>query len=182
MKLKKFLAVFTTVTMFLIPAVGANAAPGGDRPTKYYWENEIGGPQVYEGPFMPCDGFDLFIHIEYSGWWMVHPETPGKNHWETYFSFGGMRVFNPNDPGLFLDGVPGGKVNRKWTGTAFESDLIETGVQVMLTVPHYGVIFRDVGRVVIDIDTWQPIFYTGQWDDFDGIDEDLFALCEILAE
>lgn len=182
MRFKSLLAVFSTMALFFLLTVGANAAPGGGKPTKYYWENEIGGPQVYEGPFVPCDGFDVFIHVEYSGWWMVHPGTPGKGDWESYFSFSGMRVFNPNNPDLFLDGVPGGKINRKWTGTAFESDFIETGVGLMLTIPHYGVIFRNVGRVVIDINTWEPKFYTGQFDDFDGIDEDLFALCEILAE
>jgi len=182
MKFKTLLAAIITTAMFLLLSVGANADPNGNQPTKYFWENEIGGPQVYEGPFLFCDGFDVFIHIEYSGWWMVHPETPGRGNWESYFSFSGMRVFNSNNPDLFLDGVPGGKINRKWTGTAFESDYIETGVQLMLTIPHYGVIFRNVGRVVIDINTWTPVFYTGQWDDFDGVDEDISALCEVLAE
>ena len=52
----------------------------------------------------------------------------------------------------------------------------------MLTIPHYGVIFRDVGRIEIDINTGEVIVYTGHWDDIDGYDEDLVALCDVLAE
>jgi hypothetical protein len=93
-----------------------------------------------------------------------------------------MRVFNEDNPDLFVDGVPGGKWNRKWTGVAFDSNPIETGVQLMLTIPHYGVIYRDVGRVEINWGTHEPILYVGHWDLFDGFDEDIVALCTILSE
>lgn len=182
MRFKSLLTVFSTIAMFLLLTVGAVAAPGGEKPTKYYWEDEFGGPMAYEWPLLSCDGFDVIQHIEFSGWWMVHPGTPGKGNWESYFSFSGMRVYNSGNPDLYMDGVPGGKWNRKWTGTAFETNPIETGVQLMLTIPHYGVIFRDVGRIEIDINTGEVIVYTGHWDDIDGYDEDLVALCDVLAE
>lgn len=182
MRFKNLLVTFTTVIIFLLFAIGASAAPKGENPTKYYWADELGDPSVWEEPFLSCDGFDVILHIEYSGWWMVHPETHGKGHWESYFSFSRMKVFNASNPDLYMDGVPGGKWNRKWTGLAFESDIIETGVQLMLTVPHYGVIYRDVGRVEIDINTFEPVVYVGHWDIFDGFDEDIVALCSVLAE
>ena len=182
MKLKNLMVGITTFAVIAMFSLSATAGKNGQGPTKYYWEDELGDPQVWEQPFLSCDGFDVMLHIEYSGWWMVHPETPGKNHWESYFSFSRMRVFNENNPDLYMDGVPGGKWNRKWTGEAFNSDIIETGVQLMLTIPHYGVIYRDVGRIVIEWGTFEPLFFVGNWDVLDGFDEDIVALCSVLAE
>ena len=49
----------------------------------------------------------------------------------------------------------------------------------MITLPGYGVIFRNVGRVLLDNSFWPPIplHFTGHWDSFD---EDYQALCEAL--
>ena len=182
MRFKILLAIFSTIALIFLFTAGANAAPGGAKPIKYYWGDEIGNPDVYEWPFLSCDGFDVIFHVEFSGWWMVHPETPGKGNWESYFSFSSMRVFNADNPDLYMDGVPGGKWNRKWTGEAFVSNTVETGVQLMLTIPHYGVIYRDVGRIEIDINTGEVVVNIGHWDVIDGLDEDLIALCDILAE
>lgn len=114
----------------------------------------------------------------------MRPATPGKGQWASYFSFSGMRVYNESNPGLYVDGVPGGKWNRKWTGVAFDSNPIEMDVQLMLTIPHYGVIYRDAGRVEIDWDRFEPVIHVGHWDwdIFDGFDEDIIALCSVLAE
>jgi len=63
----------------------------------------------------------------------------------------------------------------------FDSDPVETGVQLMVTVPGYGVLIRDVGRVVWDWsnpDEPEPTFYAGQWD---GFDEGYQAICEALV-
>jgi hypothetical protein len=182
MRFKSLMTAFSTIAIFFILTTAVNAAPGGNKPMKYYWGDEIGNPDVYEWPFLSCDGFDVIFHVEFSGWWMVHPETPGKGHWESYFSFSGMRVFNADNPDLYMDGVPGGKWNRKWTGEAFASNPIETGVQLMLTIPHYGVIYRDVGRIEWDWDTYAPVVHSGHWDVLDEPDEDLLALCDVLAE
>lgn len=182
MQFKNLLATFMTISIFFLFAIGASAAPKGETPIKYFMEDVNGGPIVQESAFLSCDGFEVMLRIQYGGWWMVHPGTRGKDSWEFYFSFSGMRVFNEDNPDLFVDGVPGGKWNRKWTGVAFDSNPIETGVQLMLTIPHYGVIYRDVGRVEIDWGTHEPILYVGHWDLFDGFDEDIVALCTILSE
>ncbi|MDH3902581.1 MAG: hypothetical protein OEU84_13725 [Xanthomonadales bacterium] len=49
----------------------------------------------------------------------------------------------------------------------------------MITLPGYGVIFRNVGRVLLDNSFWPPIplHFTRHWDSFD---EDYQALCEAL--
>jgi hypothetical protein len=182
MRFKNLLATFMTIGIFCLFAIGASAAPKGETPTKYYWD-DFGDPAVREEPFLSCDGFDVILHVEYSGWWIVHPETSGKGQWESYFSFSGMKVYNASNPDLYMDGVPGGKWNRRWKGPAQGSNFIETGVQLMLTIPHYGVIYRDVGRVEIDINNpSKPVIYVGHWDLFDGFDEDIVALCSVLAE
>lgn len=182
MRIRYFSTLFTALFISCLFAICVYAAPKGEKPTKYYWEDEIGDPLVEEFPFISCDGFEVILRLEYSGWWMVHPATSGKGQWESYFSFSRMRVFNENNPDLYLDAVPGGKWNRKWTGVAFESNPIEMGVQLMFTIPRYGVVYRDVGRVELDWETWQPVIYVGHWDLFDGFDEDIVALCALLTE
>ena len=69
-------------------------------------------------------------------------------------------------------------MTRHWTSTAFASDPIETGVNIMITLPGYGQIFRDVGRLRIDWDTFDVVFLAGEWQSW-GDDYD--ALCAALT-
>jgi hypothetical protein len=169
------------VTLFVI-ALNVSGAPGGEKPTKFYWDEEIGEPGWFDFPFISCDGFDVNLYGEYSGWWMYHPATPGKGGWEFYHTAYATLLYNANDPDLYVEGKRGGHWNRHWAGEPFASSNVETGVQMMITLPRHGVVYRDVGRIVWD-ENWNPVVYVGHWDFLDGnFDEDFQAICDALAD
>ena len=147
------------------------------KPQKFYMV-DIGGPFVQTGPFIDCGAFTTTISITIDGFWMYHSATKGKCAWEFYHSDWPIRITNDNNADYFVDGIPGQVMNRHWTGEPFASDPIETGVQFMVTLPGHGVIFRDVGRLRLNLDTFEPDFLAGHWDSFD---EDFQALCAALT-
>ena len=90
----------------------------------------FGGPSTGTYPLLPCDGFDVNITITYQGFWVVHPATPGRDDFESYQSITPISLSNSEDPSIFVESVPGSHVTRHWTSTAFQTDPIETGVQI----------------------------------------------------
>jgi hypothetical protein len=171
------------IAMALIFAAGLSVATPpehakGNPPEKVYWIDEFGEPSTFEFPFIPCDGFGTVMTMTIAGFWMTHHETPGKDGWEFYHSAQISKISNADDDSMFVEGIPGQVMNRHWTAEPFASDPIETGVQLMITLPGYGVIFRDVGRLHLDWDSFEPVFLAGHWDSFD---EDYQALCAALT-
>jgi hypothetical protein len=135
---------------------------------------DIGGPFVETFPFISCGDFETTMTVTIGGFWMYHPATKGKGGWEFYHSDWPVTITNASNSAYFVEGIPGQVMNRHWTGEPFESDPIETGVQLMVTLPGHGVIFRDVGRIRIDLGTFEAEFMAGHWDSWD---EDFQALC-----
>ena len=182
MKLSKTLATFIGLIVFALGSVSAVAGPpdhaNGKPPEKFYWIDVFGGPTTFTDGFIECDGFSTLITITLQGFWMTHAATPGKDGWEFYHSAYPTTIANENDPSIFVEGIPGQHINRHWVAEPFASDPIETGVQMMITLPRYGVIYRDVGRLRIDWDTGDPVFVAGEWD---SLDDDYQALCEALT-
>jgi hypothetical protein len=179
---KSLLSLVTFITLSVV-ALNAFSAPpsGGGPPSKYYWDEVVGDPGEWDDPLISCDGFEVWIHVEYSGWWIYHPATPGKGGWEFYHTAVATRVYNASNPDLFVEGKRGGHWNRHWAGEPFESSNVETGLQMLITLPGYGVVYRDVGRVVWD-ENFDPVIYVGHWDLLDGnYDEDFQALCDVLS-
>ena len=134
-----------------------------------------------------CGNFQAIITVEIAGFWMTHypngnadgkGKGKGQRQWKLYHTAQGILVENSNDPSIFVEGIPGNVMNRHWQGPAFDSDRYETGVQMMITLPGHGVIFRDVGRIRIDWGTFDATFLAGHWDTWD---EDFAALCEALS-
>lgn len=150
----------------------------GSPPDKFYWIELNGGPTTLDFLFVPCDGFDTVMSLTLQGFWITHYDNPGKQGWEFYHSAWASRIANADDTSIFVEGIPGQVMNRHWTATPFESDAIETGVQLMITLPGYGVIYRDVGRLRYDIFTGEVQFQAGQWD---SLDQDYQALCAALS-
>jgi len=180
--IKKLAVAALSLSMFIIAGLSLAAPPdhaNGKPPEKFYWVDVFGGPTTYEFAFVSCPaGFDTMMSVTYQGFWMVHHSKPGKEEWEFYHSATPAKIWNSDDPSIFVEGVPGQGLNRHWTGEAFNSDVIETGVQMMITLPGHGVIFRDVGRIRIDWDTFDAEFMAGHWDSWDG---DFQALCDALT-
>ena len=179
--IKKITTVLTAIALASAASMSAAAPPDhaqGNPPQKFYWIDEFGEPGTFEFPFIPCDGFDAVMTMTIAGFWMTHHATPGKDGWEFYHSAQVSRISNANDPSIYVEGIPGQVMNRHWTAEPFDSDPIETGVQLMIVLPGYGVIYRDVGRLHLDWDTFEPVFLAGHWDTFD---EDYQALCAALT-
>lgn len=146
------------------------------KPEKFYMV-DIGGPFVETFPFISCGDFETTMTVTIGGFWMYHPATKGKGGWEFYHSDWPVTITNASNSAYSVEGIPGQVMNRHWTGEPFESDPIETGVQLMVTLPGHGVIFRDVGRIRIDLGTFEAEFMAGHWDSWD---EDFQALCNAL--
>ena len=181
MNIKQIAALIVAATMGLLWASAGMGTP----PEKFYWMDEIGEPGVFSYGLADCGNFEAIVTVEISGFWMTHyPQGngngngQGQNQWEFYHSAQAVLVENSEDDSIFVEGIPGNVMNRHWTGKPFESDPIETGVQMMITVPGYGVIFRNVGRIRIDWDTFEAEFLAGHWDSWD---EDSAALCQALS-
>lgn len=168
--------------LFVLASGTSSAAPpahaNGNPPEKFYWVDVFGGPTTVQFPFISCDAFDTVMTLTFQGFWMTHHATPGKDGWEFYHSAWPSSIANSDDESISVEGIPGQVMNRHWTAEAFASDWIETGVQLMITLPGHGVIYRDVGQVRFDIDTFEPEFLAGHWDTFDA---DYQALCAALA-
>jgi len=147
-------------------------------PPEKFFMVDIGGPFVETEEFIECPGFGTEITFTFGGFWMYHPATAGRDGWEFYHSAWPIKIANAEDESLFVEGVPGQVMNRHWVGEPFESDPIETGVQLMVVLPGYGVILRDVGRIRYDIDTFDIEFIAGHWDTWE---EDFQALCAALT-
>lgn len=182
MKLHKKVALAALSLVVFVAADASLAAPPdhakGTPPEKFYWVDAIGEPVTYQWSIGSCpDGFQVMMSMTYQGFWMVHQSTPGKDQWEFYHSAVPTKIWNADDPSYYVDGVPGTGINRHWTGAGFDSDPIETGVQVMFTLPGYGSIFAWVGRIRIDWNTGGIEFLAGQWD----WNPDFQALCDVLT-
>lgn len=184
----KSLKTLSTVVLALVLTLGSGLSAAdppdhaqGNPPQKFYWIDVFGEPSTFVFPFIvECDGFGTVMTLTLDGFWIFHPKNNGRDAWEFYHSAWPSRIANANDETLYVEGIPGQVINRHWTGEPFASDPIETGVQLMITLPGHGVIYRDVGRVRFDWDTspLQPTFLAGHWDSYDA---DYQALCEALT-
>lgn len=183
MKLLKLAILLTISTVFLIFGSSAWSDPpdhAKGKPTlKFNWVDELGDPFQLTEDFIDCGEFETEITLVFSGFWITHYDKDGNPTWEFYHSAWPAKIVNRDDDSYFVVGIPGQVMNRHWLGEPFNSDSMETGVQLMITLPGYGVIFRNVGRVLLDNSFWPPIplHFTRHWDSFD---EDYQALCEAL--
>jgi hypothetical protein len=168
--------------VFVFFALNASGAPPdhakGSPPTKTYWLEEFG--EAFEGtfPFADCGGFETEITVQISGFWINHTDHPQRETWEFFHSAFPTSIANASDPSIYVEGIPGQSINRLWFDGPFQDDAIETGVQLMVTLPGYGVIIRDVGRIVYDWAGGEVKFLAGEWDTKDG---DFDALCSVLS-
>ncbi len=171
-------ALFAVFSASALSAPPAHSKGKGTPPTRFIWLEVFGDAGVFVFPFISCPAFETEMTLTISGFWIFHPAKPGKDEFEFYHSAVVTEIANADDPSIKVEGIPGQVLNRHWTGTPFASDPIETGVQLMITLPGHGVIYRDVGRARFDIATFDPVFFMGHWDSLDG---DFQALCAALA-
>ena len=157
---------------------GPPAHAKGTPPTKTYWLDVYGEATEYTFPFVDCGAFPTELTVQLSGFWITHTGHPKRDTWEFYHSAVPSRIANALDDSIYVEGVPGAGIQRHWLEGGFQGDAIETGVKLMVTLPGYGVIYRDVGRIVYEWATGTVKFLAGQWDSQSG---DFQALCNALS-
>ena len=180
--LKSLITSIFALALFMASALSVAGPPEhakGNPPDRFYWSEEVGDPMTFEFPLAYCPaGFEAWMSITYQGFWMTFYNGRGEEQWENYHSATPVKIWNADDPTIYVESVPGSGVRRIWTAVAFDSDIIETGVQVMITLPGHGAIFRNVGRLYVNWFTGEAEFMAGQWDMWD---EDFQALCAALT-
>lgn len=165
---------FSTFNAWAAPPAHAKGTP----PTKTYWVDAFGDVFVGTFPFVSCGAFETEITVQLSGFWINHTGHPTRGTWEFFHTAVPTSIANASDPDIKVEAVPGSGINRHWLDDPFQGNAIETGVKLMVTLPGYGVVIRDVGRIVFEWPNGPVEFQAGHWDTWDG---DFQALCNALS-
>ena len=165
---------FTTLTTWAGPPAHSKGTP----PTKTYWLDVFGEAGEFTFPLANCGAFDAVMTVQISGFWITHTGHPNRGTWEFFHSAVPTSIANSLYPEIYLDAVPGSSINRHWLEGPFQGNVTETGVKLMVTLPGYGVVIRDVGRIIYQWPNGPAEFLAGHWDTQDG---DFLALCSALS-
>lgn len=162
--------ICAAITGFAFIAIGSTALA-----VPPYKEN-IGPIQVLGYHVTDCGTFDILNDFTMVGHFKVFFDKDGN--WTKYFehiqAVGGSRYYNSVDPDISFSGGPGEVQNQTWYP---DGRYIITGLSVRITIPGHGVVAHEVGRIIIDTDTWETLFQAGPSDAI----SDTTALCELLS-
>lgn len=134
------------------------------------------GPTDFIGFFIAdCGSFDVLLDYTEQGHFIVHFDNEGNPIRENvHFNFPNDVYYNSENPEIRLSG----NAAQNFKFDYIDNTLAIAGLQLKLTVPGYGVVFHEVGRLIIDLITGETVFQAGPNDASDG---DIAALCEALT-
>ena len=118
-------------------------------------------------PFLICETADIDFRYKY----FLNNDEEFVRYWEQQKLIGGL--YAVDDPDNFLPYNPL-TLTYKFDYVSLEE--VVTGVWALITVPGYGQIFKDVGRVVWDGDG-NVIFEAGEHQYFN---DDFEAVCDFM--
>ena len=95
-----------------------------------------------------------------------------KRYTDKYKLFGA--VYECGNPDNALEWLPS---SYRWSYDVVADEDVFTGLFGMVTVPGYGPVFMDVGRIVVDFDTGEIAFEASEHDWWNG---DVDGLCEVF--
>lgn len=154
----------------LAATLGAWAAP----PNKVKFAGDFIGDFVGD-----CGSFYALNDVAFEGFFIEHFDKGGSLVFVTqHFDFGNSIYYRSDDPTVFLVGRPGEVASERYVLTADTPTVIIAGLLYQVTVPGHGVIFHQVGRIILDLDTGEVLFQAGP-NDF--VSQDVAALCAALA-
>ena len=106
--------------------------------------------------------------------WKIFLDRDGneKKYWEHQKLVGGLAEVGKTDNFL-----PYNPLSLTWTVDLIEGGQVITGIFALVTVPGYGQIFRDVGRIVFDDFGGELFFEAGE---HEYMNEEFDAVCEYL--
>ena len=134
-------------------------------------------------PVADCDGFQVIATSTINGHFILHFDKDGNlKHVNQHINFRDSIYFNSANPAMFIMGGPGENVNQRFDDidpvTGFAGLLAETGLSFKVTIPGYGVVFHQAGRLVLDLVTGEIVFQAGPADFDEGATA---ALCAALT-
>ena len=159
----------TAASVVALFASSAVAVPPINDPFEYY---DTG---FYIGD---CGDFDVLSDSLIAGYWRYRYDKDGNPTFiRLHLQVTESVYYRSDNPSISLSGGPG----------EVQNDLVDfrkdryffTGIPFKVTVPGYGVIFREVGRVILDLETFEVIFQSGGPHDFTN--QNLAALCNALT-
>ena len=118
-------------------------------------------------PFLICETADIDIKYKY----FFNKDGETIRYWEHNKLIGGW--YEVNDPDNFLPYIP---LSLTYKFDYITLEEVYTGVFALITVPGYGQIFKDVGRIAWDGDG-EVIFEAGEHQYFN---DDTEALCNYM--
>ena len=135
------------------------------------------GPTDFIGFFTAdCGSFNVLIDWTERGHFIVHFDKEGNVVRESvHFNFPNDIYYNSENPDISLTG----NAAQNFKFDYIDNTLAIAGLQLKLTVPGYGVVAHEVGRVIIDLISGDVMFQAGP---ADFTDDDTAALCSALEE
>jgi len=165
-----FLKVGGLAAVALSVAISGWAAP----PNKVKFAGDFIGDFVGD-----CGTFYVLNDVAFEGFFIEHFDKNGNLVFiSQHFDFGNSIYYRSDDPTVFLVGIPGEVANERYIVTGNTPRVIIAGLPYQVTVPGHGVVFHQVGRIILDLETGEVLFQAGP-NDFVG--QDVAALCAALA-
>lgn len=171
--LNKRIALVTGAATVL--AIGSISNALAVPPDKSYF-----GPlQVFGFYVGSCETFDILSDFTYEGHVIFHYDRDGNITRANYHqSFTYSTYYNSEFPDVRIEGGPGEGQNDLVVYNGDAPFDIVTGPIIKINVPGWGVIFHQVGRLVVDLNTGEFLVQTGPQDWLNG---NVDALCAALT-
>lgn len=138
----------------------------------------VGPTTVVGQPIGNCGDFIILADYTVVVDWTVFFDNEGVPIRATRKAFvvnGTSLVYNSEDPSYWLAGGPGER--ELVTFDLVNGTETITGPSWKVTVPGYGNVFLNTGRIVFQLDPFAVLFYAGQVDYYA---QDVEALCHVL--
>ena len=134
------------------------------------------GPDDFFGFFVAdCGDFDVLLDFTAQGHFMLHFDKDGNLvRVHEHFEFPNDVYYNSTDFGISFTG----NAVQNTQFDVVDNQLAISGLQFKLTIPGHGVVFHQVGRIIIDFTIPDVIFQAGPADFDEG---NVAALCAALT-
>ncbi len=166
------LLIFNMLVLLTLYPIGSAMAVRPDTTTSEY---DVSGEWIAF-----CDGFEVLANSHQKYVETIYYDKNGEiKNIQVHLSVTDGIVYNSEDPSRW---IPEGPDHIRYTIDPVSGLLTQTGLALHVTVPGYGIIGINAGRIILipegDIWDWEVVWDKGQNDFLTG---DLDALCSYLA-
>ena len=164
--------LLVALVVFIVALISVQQPAKADR----VFTNEYSlGFVDFPGDFCTAYGFQIMVDAEFSFKETSFFDKAGNLvKFRVKWSLTKGKYKNSADPTKFIDLAPGWGANQ-WIDVETGQN-VQTGASTKITVPGWGVILQQIGRIVINADE-TIVFEAGQW----GYPEEMAVVCDYLA-